>query len=161
MFYSLLFLVSLASFVVFLLLGIISLFKRTKKAKWIFLISLLSLVILFLAAHRDQSKQASEGDLSQAQDNVSSKVSIEVGESTPSYSDADNKKALQIESIFNKYEKEMIPYELQGNRVHKMMVADKMDKPAICKEIQQVNKKYKETIEKINSIKIPDGLHEI
>ncbi|MGW9526715.1 hypothetical protein ACWHAM_02980 [Paenibacillus terrae] len=159
MFSSLLIVISSASFVLFLLWGIVSLFKRTKKAKWNFLISLLSLVILFIATPADQSKPASEKALAQAQADVSSKVSNEDVESTPSYSEVDKKNALQIESLINKYENEMTPYEHQGNGVFDMMKADKVDDSAICKEIQRVNEKYKETIKKINSIKIPDGLH--
>ncbi|WP_226001605.1 hypothetical protein [Paenibacillus sp. BJ-4] len=159
MFYTLLIVISSACFVLFLLWGIISSFRRTKKARWSFLISLLSLVILCIVATSDQSKPVSKGDSSQEQADVSPKVSNEGGERVPSYSDADKKNALQIESIFNKYEKEMAPYEQQGNGVFDMLKADKIDDSAICKEIQQVNEKYKETIKKINSIEIPNGLH--
>ncbi|WP_025682768.1 hypothetical protein [Paenibacillus maysiensis] len=159
MFYSLLIAVSSASFVLFLLWGIVSLIRRTKKARWSFLISLLSLVILFIVTPSDESKPVSKRDLSQAQDDVSSKVSTEDGESTPSYSDTDKKTALQIESVIYKYQKEMDPYERRGAEVFDMIKADEIDDSAIYKEIQQVNDKYKETKKNINSIKIPDGLH--
>ncbi|MEC0233179.1 hypothetical protein P4H71_02255 [Paenibacillus kribbensis] len=51
------------------------------------------------------------------QDSESSKVSKEDGEGTPSYSDADKKTTLEIESIIYKYEKDMDPYERRGAKV--------------------------------------------
>lgn len=146
-------------FVLFLLWEIFFSFRLTKKAKWNFLISLFSLVILCMVATSDQSRSVSKESFPQEQTDVAPNESNEGDESTPSYSDADKKNALQIESIFNKYEKEMTPYEQQGNGVFDMLKADKIDKPAICEEIHQVNEKYKETIKKINSIVIPEELH--
>ncbi|CCC85611.1 hypothetical protein PPM_2674 [Paenibacillus polymyxa M1] len=157
MFYTLLIVISSACFVLFLFWGIISSFRRTKKARWSFLISLLSLLILCIVAPSDESKPVSKGDSAQEQADVSPNVSEEDVESTPLFSDADRKKALQVESVLYKYQSEMAPYEQNGAGV--LDKSKKIDDAALCKELQQVNEKYKETIKKINSITIPDELH--
>lgn len=88
---SFLILVSSASFVIFLLWGIVSLFRRTKKARWSFLISLLSLVILCIATPIKDSKPIAEKDSSQESQQKTVATNETLTESQPLSSSRSNK----------------------------------------------------------------------